>query len=63
MLCIETWSFGMGRDVWLNELIEWIETLLGWEEREGVRGSVRPCWGEGHWHITFNLGSLDSPIT
>ena len=45
MLCIETWSFGMGLDVWLNELIEWIEILLGWEEREGMRGSVRPWLG------------------
>ena len=34
----------MGLDVWPNSA-EWIETLLGWEEGEGVRGSVRPWLG------------------
>ena len=40
MLCIETWSFGMRHDVWLTELSGLRPT--GWEERKGVRGSVRP---------------------
>ena len=36
MLCIETWSFGMGLDVWhlLHELSESRHCLHGWEEGE-----------------------------
>ena len=61
MLCIKTWSFGMGRDVWAPiELSGSRHCLRGWEEGEGVRGSVNPWLGR---RLQAFGGSLGSPIT